>query len=134
MNIWDMLAIAIVVWIAYKVGQLSITIPIKMAVKQMADNQGVTTAELLAELQSLQNHNSDFENQLTIEQHDAQYFAYSDGQFLAQAADFDQLFARIKHSYPNLQFRVNSSMPGLTAAQHSEMTRSLLATFGDRND
>jgi len=136
MDFWNIAVEVLLLLFVFKCGQWSITLPIKLAVKKIAESRGQTVAEMMGEVlgQREQNTVEPLDNQVAIEYQDGIYYAYTDsGKFLTQALSFELLFNQIKQQFPHSEFRVNKSQAGLSAEQQAEMIRSLYSTYGSNS-
>jgi hypothetical protein len=126
---------AAVIWAAYRVGQLSILMPIQRVLTRVAAEQGQTLDQLLMDVEgSVTDPSQSKETPLVIERVDSKYYVYEDqGQFLAQGEDFDQLFADIRDRFPNRNFRVPSTPQGFSAEEAGRMTQSIFRVFGEKH-
>jgi hypothetical protein len=67
---------------------------------------------------------------LDIQREQGNYYAYSSqGQFLAQGADFRSMFQSIKDRYPNKQFRIDKYQPNLTEEETGRLVKSVFEVF-----
>lgn len=128
-SIGDIILAVAALWLAYRVGQLSVILPLARLVKDEIED-GTLPADFLDD------HSEDtLEEVLRLERVDTQYFAYADstGQFLAQGQDFPSVFQAIKDRCPGQKFRVNRTQQGFSDEEVGSMVHSIFQVFGDKN-
>jgi hypothetical protein len=123
---------AAVVWAAWRLGQLSVLIPLQRVLSQRAEQEGVTLEQLLEQAVAKDPDQTRTETQLEIEKHGDRYYVYKkDGGFLAQGGSFEELFRDLKQRFPGENFRVPSMPQNLSREEAGEMTQTIFRVFGD---
>jgi hypothetical protein len=127
-SIGDIVLAAAALWAAYRVGQLSIILPLARMVKEEIED-GTLPANFLDE------DSEQSEEVLRFERVDSQYFAYADGsgKFLAQGKDFLSVFQAIKDRCPGQSFRVSRTQAGFSDEEVSSMVQGIFQVFGDKD-
>jgi hypothetical protein len=89
-------------------------------------------ANLLTRLEQLEQLEQTAEGQqLTVERVNTQYYAYADGQFLAQGKTFQELFEVVKQRFPSSDFRVMPKDSDLSEQEQTQMRAAIYKVFGD---
>lgn len=129
MDIWDIVAGVAALYGAYKIGQLSVILPIARLV-----HSEVEAGRLKLDDLDTESDTEVSETLLRFEQHSGVYYAYAeqDGQFLAQGPDFLTVFRSIKERFPGKDFRVNKIQKELSDAEVTAMIRSIFEVFGEK--
>lgn len=122
----------VVVWIAFKLGQFSVIHNIAKDVVKELEEKGLVLDK--DEEGNLSLNKTSNEEELQIERIGKNYYAYSDGNFLAQGDDFKNLFEYIKRSNPGKTYRVAKYQAELTEEESARMIRSIFEVFGDKDD
>jgi hypothetical protein len=128
-DIGDIILAVVALWAAYRVGQLSVILPLARMVKEEIED-GTLPADFLDDVSE-----ETAEEVLRLERVDAQYFAYADssGKFLAQGTDFLSVFQSIKDRFPGQSFRVNRTQTGFSEEEVGSMVQSIFKVFGDKD-
>lgn len=138
----DLSVVEVLIWAAvfyffYKLGQWSVLWPIKLAVRHMAERRGMDTEQFLRdELRDMVPETDSPEptqRRLNIERHEGHYYAYENGQFIAQGTDFRTLFETIKQQFPGKTFTVDQYSAGFTEEEAGRLVRSIFEVYGDKN-
>lgn len=131
MEIWYILALAVVAWAAFKLGQLSILFALKQDVRERILNGKLSASDAVREVVDLPPDECVF----SVERHQGQYYAFADsGEFLAQGPDFRSMFESIKRRFPGRNFRVQRLQAELTEEEQQRMVDAIVKTFGGHND
>ena len=127
-SIGDIVLAVAALWAAYRVGQLSIILPLARMVKEEIKD-GTLPANFL------EDDGEELEEVLRFERVGAQYFAYADstGKFLAQGTDFLTVFQSIKDRFPGQSFRVSRKQEGFSDEEVGSMVQSIFQVFGDKD-
>lgn len=119
---------ALIFWLVYKLGQISIIHKIGKDLSEAIKERGL-------KLERDDEGNISISKEptpLKIERVDSQYFAYTTaGEFLAQGSDFRGLFENIKNRYPNKSFRLDKYQAELTEEETGKLVKSIFDVFGD---
>lgn len=76
---------------------------------------------------------ADTEDLLTIEKHNATYFAYNqEHKFLAQGATFIELMSNLKARFPGKDFKIQQDQKCLSDEESGQMVKAIFEVFGDR--
>lgn len=139
MDILEFLIQIALFFVAFKLGQWSILVPMKLALAKLAKEKGIDLEKLLEELRSEQEdvepESTKQEEFLNIERVDGIYFAYGDqGRFLAQGTDFRSMFENVKQRFPGQNFRINNYNANLTEEEAGRLVKAVFETFGGNND
>jgi hypothetical protein len=128
-SIGDIVLAMAALWAAYRVGQLSIILPLARMVKEEIED-GTLPANFLDDTSE-----ETAEEVLRFERVGAQYFAYADstGKFLAQGTDFLTVFQSIKDRFPGQSFRVSRKQDGFSEEEVGSMVQSIFQVFGDKD-
>lgn len=127
---WGMIITqALLFWLAYKIGQISIIHRIGKDLAEELDKKG-----LLVEKDGLGNISITKEEcLLEIERVQSWYYAYSkQGEFLGQAQDFRDLMEIIKKNHPGRNFKVEKYQPNLTEEETGRLIKSIFDVFGNK--
>ena len=120
---------ALFFWFAYKLGQISIIKRIGKDLTEEITKRGLEIEHDEEGKISIKKK----EIVLEIERIGTAYYAYStEGQFLAQGADFRGLMETIKKQHPGKNFRVEKYQPNLTEEETGKLVKSIFDVFGDR--
>lgn len=121
MDIIDLLLLGIALYAAYKMGQISIILPIAHKLREEVESGRL----------SLDDDEDDDEERVEIERHPEGYFAYGrDRRFLAQGQTFEELFGKFKLRFPEQNFRVVKN-PEFTDAEREQMKATIIKVFGE---
>lgn len=121
----------------FKLGQWSIIWPMRSALRKIAAKNGIDLDRLLREhvenLDQTPESNTSTEREMEIERVGSVYYAYaSDGEFLAQGADFRTMFDVIKQRFPGENFRISDYRSKFTEAEADRLIASLREAFEDQ--
>ena len=131
MELGDVILAVAALWGAYRVGQLSIVLPMSRLVKEAIED-GRLDPKILED----DEQDAELDEVLRFERVGQQYFAYavSTGHFLAQGPDFLSLFQTIKDRFPGKSFRVNKKQEDFTEEEVGSMIQGIFQVFGDKDD
>lgn len=131
-NLWEYLAIAAALYLAFRLGQFSIIALLRDEIRERI-LRGDTPRSAV---HSMVDVAADLDSTtFTVERHGDQYYAYtSQGEFLAQGADFGTVFAAIRLRWPDRDFRVDPRNPDFTEAEAQSLVLAMVRTFGESND
>lgn len=131
MDILDYLAVAFLIWMAFKLGQASILTILKEDIRRRIVSGELDVKEHIREILEIPPEECHFD----VERFDGHYYAYAvDGEFLAQGPDFKTMFQTIKQRFPNRSFRINKLQTELTEEEQGRMVKAILDTFGAQNE
>jgi hypothetical protein len=121
MDIIDLFLLGIAFYAAYRVGQISVLLPIARRLRDEVDAGRLVLDE---------DEDMD-EERVNIERHPEGYFAYGlENRFLAQGRTFEELFTQFKHRFPQQSFRVVKN-PDFTDAERELMRATIYKLFGE---
>lgn len=124
MDLFDFFITALAFWGSYKLGQMSVILPIAKRLHEAHDRGEINLLEDDKE-------DVDQETRLRIERHAEGYFAYDmDGNFMANGQTFDELFTRFKLRYPEGGFRIVKNAE-FTDAERAELVATINRIFGE---
>lgn len=130
-TVFELLFWAAIIWAAWRLGQLSVLIPLHRALESKAQEQGLTLEEMLD--QDPEQSPAKDEMLLEIEKLGERYYVYKkDGDFLAQGSSFEELFTDLKQRFPRQSFRLPSMPDNLTSEETGLMTETIFRVFGDK--
>lgn len=139
LNIVEILMWAAVFYLFYKLGQWSVLWPIKLAVRHMAERRGMDPESFLrSELRDMgtgEHTDSAIADRprLEIERYAGTYYAYENGQFLAQAQDFQALFETLRTNFPGRTFTVDRYDANFTEDEAQQLVQSIFKVYGGKS-
>lgn len=132
LSIIEWMVIGIGLWIAFRMGQISVLMLLKQEVRERI-LAGRTSDSAVRDVLAIEEPSE--ECVFAVEKHQGHYYAFAEsGEFLAQGTDFRSMFGSIKQRFPNRRFRVNRMQAELTDEEAGRMVQAIFETFGDRND
>lgn len=115
MDIWSTLGYAVCFWAVYKLGRLSAYADLY----RLARQRGI---EILDEHEPANNE----PKPMVVDKIGQQYYAYSQGTFLAQATDFRELLEAVKQRFPEDKFRLEKLESSLSDDDAQKLVEAVL--------
>lgn len=138
MNWLDFIVQVALFFVVFKLGQWSVILPLRSAIRDLATKRGIDVEKLLREeLADLEKTVADTdprtEELMEIERVDGTYYAYgADGRFLAQGRDFRTMFETVKQRFPGQSFRINDYRAKFTDDEADRLVKTLLEVYSDK--